>query len=38
MKRSKFILQQIINDVEKKGQRKTVAYYIAKTEIKKQNK
>ncbi len=31
--RSKFILKAIIDDVEKRGERPTTAYYIAKQEL-----
>ena len=36
--RNDFILDRIINDVEIKGQRKTVAYYGAKNEMQRKNK
>tara|TARA_R100001463_G_scaffold114872_1_gene170067 strand:+ start:438 stop:626 length:189 start_codon:yes stop_codon:yes gene_type:complete len=35
--RSNFVLDRIINDVEIKGQRKTVAYYEAKNEMQRKN-
>ena len=35
--RSDFVLNSIINDVEIKGQRKTIAYYGAKAEIQRKN-
>ena len=35
--RSDFVLNRIINDVEIKGQRKTIAYYGAKNEMKRKN-
>jgi len=36
--RNDFVLNRIINDVEIKGERKTVAYYGAKNEMKRKNK
>lgn len=35
--RSDFVLNSIINDVEIKGQRKTIAYFGAKAEMKRKN-
>jgi hypothetical protein len=35
--RSNFVLDRIINEVEIKGQRKTIAYYGAKNEMKRKN-
>jgi len=36
--RSDYTLDRIINDVEIRGERKTVAYYNAKSEMKRKNK
>ncbi len=35
--RSNFVLDRIINDVEIKGQRKTIEYYGAKAEMQRKN-